>query len=283
MACSFVSYRAIMKDAFDNDSRSLANANLIVSSIVLFVPPLSPLIGGVVQHYVGWRSNFTLHGILAVATICLILRYLHLKPLEKTENRWVESYKKVLNNKSFILNSICSGLASSLMFSFVEVAPYFFQVQLGFSTINYSLVSAAMIVTPVIFILLLKNRISKMDMDKVMVYCALVSLFFSILLIFSYFIMRINPLIIILLCTLVISGNAFQYTATYVAAYRGIDDQIGVSSALFCFIKIFVAASFSLVVSYIYVKNQATLGLIIGLPPLAIIILKMIDRKSIAK
>jgi DHA1 family bicyclomycin/chloramphenicol resistance-like MFS transporter len=283
MSCSFVSYRAIMKDAFDNNSQSLANANLIVSSIVLFVPPLSPLIGGIVQQFIGWRSNFILHAILAVVTLCLILNYLHLKPLTKTKDKWLDSYKKVLSNKSFVLNSICSGLASSLMFSFVEVIPYFFQVKMGFSTIDYSLTSAIMIVVPVIFILLLKNRVSKMNMDKVMIYSALVSAFFSTLLIFSYFIVGINSLVIIGLCTLIISGNAFQYTATYVAAYKNIDDQVGVSSALFCFIKIFIAAAFSLVVSYIYVNNQATLGLIIGLPPLAIIILKIIDRKFVVK
>ncbi|APD50622.1 MFS transporter [Francisella hispaniensis] len=280
MSCSFVSYRAIMKDAFDNDSQSLANANLIVSSIVLFVPPLSPLIGGLVQQFVGWRSNFTLHAVLAIVTIYLIFQYLHLKPLVNTKSRWLESYKKVLSNKSFILNSVCSGLASSLMFSFVEVSPYFFQVKMGFSTIGYSLTSATMIVVPVIFILLLKNRVSKMDMDKVMLYCASISVFFSMLLILSYFIVGISPFIIILLCTIIITGNAFQYTATYVAAYRGVDDQVGASSALFCFIKILMAAAFSLVVSYVYVKNQASLGLIIGLPPLAIIILKIIDVRN---
>ncbi|QLE78320.1 multidrug effflux MFS transporter [Francisella sp. Scap27] len=279
MSCSFVSYRAIMKDAFDKNNQSLANANLIVSSIVLFVPPLSPLIGGVMQQFIGWRSNFALHAILAIVTIYLIFSYLHLKPLASTKDKWLDSYKKVLSNKSFILNSICSGLASSLMFSFVEVTPYLFQVKMGFSTISYSLTSAIMIVVPVIFILLLKNRISRMNMDKVMIYCALISAFFSFLLVISYFTVGINPLIIIILCTLIISGNAFQYTATYVAAYKGVDNHVGASSALFCFIKIFIAAVFSLAVSYIYVKNQATLGLIIGLPPLAIIVLKMIDKK----
>jgi DHA1 family bicyclomycin/chloramphenicol resistance-like MFS transporter len=278
MSCSFVSYRAIMKDAFDDSSQSLANANLIISSVVLFIPPLSPLIGGVVQEFIGWRSNFTLHAILAVVTIYLIFSYLHLKPLINTKEKWSDSYRKVLSNKSFILNSICSGLASALMFSFVQVSPYFFQVEMGFSTMGYSLISATMIVVPVIFILLLKNKVSKMDMDKVMVHCAIISVSFSGLLIMSYFIIGINPLIIVVLCTLIISGNAFQYTATYVAAYKGINDQVGASSALFCFIKIFMAAAFSLAVSHIYVKNQAILGIIIGLPPLAIIILKTLDK-----
>ena len=277
MSSSFVSYRAIMKDVFDDNNQSLANANLIVSSIVLFVPPLSPLIGGVVQQFIGWRGNFALHTILAVITIYLISNYLYLKPLPTIKEKLLDSYKKVLSNKSFILNSICSGFASSLMFSFVEVSPYFFQVRMRFSMISYSLISAIMIVVPVVFILILKNRVSKMDMDKVMIYCAIISLISSILLIFSYFILGVNSLIIIIICTLIISGNAFQYTATYVVAFKKVGNKVGSSSAIFCFIKIFIAACFSLGVSYIHVKNQAILGLIIGLPPLAIIIIKIIE------
>ena len=117
-----------------------------------------------------------------------------------------------------------------------------------------------------------------MDIDNVMIYCAMICVVSSILLILSYFMFGVNPLIIMMICTIITSGNSFQYTATYVAAYKKVSDKVGVSSALFCFIKIFIAALFSLAISYIYVKNQATLGFIIGLPPLAIVIIKMIDK-----
>lgn len=170
MGSSFVFFRAIMKDVF-SDSQSLAKASLVITSIVSLTPPLAPITGGIIQETIGWRGNFTLHSIMAIIITVLIIKYLHLKAIPKRNYNVLDSYKRILTHKVFVLNAICSGLALSLVFVFATLSPFFFQIKLGFSAVEYSFISAGVIIPSAIFLILFKNIISRLDMNKVILYC----------------------------------------------------------------------------------------------------------------
>jgi DHA1 family bicyclomycin/chloramphenicol resistance-like MFS transporter len=282
MGSAFVNFRAIMKDVF-KDSKSLAKASLIITSIVSFTPPIAPITGGFIQEYIGWRANFTLHGILSLMTIFLIVKYLHLEPIAKEQISWFAAYRKILKNKVFILNAFCSGLALSVVFIFVTLSPFFFQVKMHFTPIEYSFILLATIIPPAVFILIFKEKVSSVDMNVVMLACASFSLVMGILLALSYFIVGINPLVIVILCALLFSGNGFQYTASYVCAYQDVHGQVGVASAIFGFIQIATTGIFSSLVSSVTLNNQIYLGLLMSIPPLLILLLKILDVKVLKK
>ncbi|EET19938.1 drug:H+ antiporter-1 family protein [Francisella tularensis subsp. tularensis MA00-2987] len=150
MGSSFVSFRAIMKDVF-SDSQSLAKASLVITSIVSLTPPLAPITGGIIQETIGWRGNFTLHSIMAIIITVLIIKYLHIKAIPKSNYNVLDSYKRILTHKVFVLNAICSGLALSLVFVFATLSTFFFQIKLGFSAVEYSFISAGVIIPSAIF------------------------------------------------------------------------------------------------------------------------------------
>ncbi|MEY8714033.1 MFS transporter [Francisella philomiragia] len=280
MGSSFVSFRAIMKDVF-SDNQSLAKASLVITSIVSLTPPLAPITGGIIQETIGWRGNFALHSIMALAITVLIVKYLHLEAIPKSNYKLLESYKRILSHKVFVLNAICSGLALSLVFVFATISPFFFQVKLGFSAVEFSFLSAAVIIPSAIFLIIFKNKISKLDMDKVILYCGSFSALSGILLALSYFIFGLDAKVIVVLCALAFCGNVFQYTATYICAYKEIHTEIGVASAIFGFIQIAVTTISSSLVSSISLNNQFLFGLLMMVPPLLIVILKMIDLKKL--
>lgn len=59
-------------------------------------------------------------------------------------------------------------------------------------------------------------------MDKVILYCGSFSALSGILLALSYFIFGLDAKAIVVLCALAFCGNVFQYTATYICAYKDI-------------------------------------------------------------
>lgn len=280
MGSSFVSFRAIMKDVF-SESQSLAKASLVITSIVSLTPPLAPITGGFIQEYIGWRGNFALHSLMAITIIFLIIKYLHLEAIPKSKYKLLESYKRILSNKTFVLNAICSGLALSLVFVFATLSPFFFQVRLSFSAVEFSFLSALVIIPSAIFLIIFKNIISKLDMNKVILYCGCFSAFSGLVLALSYFIFGVDPLVIVILCALAFCGNVFQYTATYVCAYKDVYTEVGVASAIFGFIQIIVTTLASSAVSYVNLSNQVVFGILMAIPPFLIVLLKIIDIKTL--
>ncbi|QIW10790.1 MFS transporter [Francisella sp. LA112445] len=282
MGSSFISFRAIMKDVF-SDNHSLAKASLVISSIVSLTPPLAPITGGIIQECIGWRGNFALHSLMAIIVMILIIKYLHLEAIPKSNTKLLESYKKILSNKTFVLNASCSGLALSLVFVFVTLSPFLFQVLLKFSAFEFSLLSTLVIVPPALFLFSFKNKVSKLDMNKVSLCSASFSVFCGLALALSYFIFGLNTIVIIVLCALAFCGNTFQYTATYVCAYKDVNTEVGVASAMFGFIQIAVATVVSSAISYVNLNNQTVFGILMAIPPLLIVLLKIIDIKRESK
>jgi DHA1 family bicyclomycin/chloramphenicol resistance-like MFS transporter len=282
MGSAFVSFRAIMSDVFSHGP-SLAKASLVIGSVVSFTPPLAPITGGLIQELIGWRGNFGIHLVLASITILLIVKCLHLENIPKHTDNIFKSYKNILKNKSFVLNAICGGLGLGLVFIFLTLSPFFFQVKMGFSPVEFSLVSAGIILPPAFFLIIFKNKISKMNMDIVMVCCGITTLIGALALAASYFVVGVSPMVVVILCALTFCGNVFQFTASYMCAYKNIRSQIGVASATYGFIQISTTTIFSLIASTVYLNNQIGLGLLMAVPPLFIILLKIVDLKVLSQ
>ena len=154
---------------------------------------------------------------------------------------------------------------------------------MGFSPVEFSLVSAGIILPPAFFLIIFKNKISKMNMDIVMVCCGITTLIGALALATSYFVVGVSPMVVVILCALTFCGNVFQFTASYMCAYKNIRSQIGVASATYGFIQISTTTIFSLIASTVYLNNQIGLGLLMALPPFFIILLKIVDLKVLSQ
>ena len=75
-----------------------------------------------------------------------------------------------------MLNAACSGFALSIVFVFVTLAPFLCQDVIGLSPTEYSWLLAAIIMPPAILVILLKNIVSRFNMDRVMIGCASISM-----------------------------------------------------------------------------------------------------------
>lgn len=126
MGSSLVSFRAILKDVFKGGN-NLAKASLVISSMVSFTPPIAPITGGLMQDHIGWRYNFLLHFLLSIGMIVLIYKFLQLNDQQSARYKLMNSYRYILGNRTFIINATCSGLALSVVFVFITLAPFYFK------------------------------------------------------------------------------------------------------------------------------------------------------------
>lgn len=63
--------RAIVNDVYDR--KQAARATSIISASLALAPILAPVLGGLVEHYLGWRWNFWLSGGITAAVLLLLM------------------------------------------------------------------------------------------------------------------------------------------------------------------------------------------------------------------
>ncbi|MFV0338615.1 MAG: multidrug effflux MFS transporter [Chthoniobacterales bacterium] len=120
--------RAMIRDIF---SGSKATQVLSYVTVIFGIGPVfAPIIGGWLEHYLGWHSIFFF--MAGFAIFLLITCGLHLPESLPPESRHplhlsttVRDYLKALANRALILRSIAISLATSLIYIYVTSAPVF--------------------------------------------------------------------------------------------------------------------------------------------------------------
>ena len=112
--------RAVVRDVIP-DNKTLAKVSSYLAMIAITTPIFAPLIGGYLQHYFGWRSNFIF--LLSYGFIILSVMFFlfpetnqHLGEGKFSIRKLWEGYQTVLKHPIFIggtLNEITSILSSS--------------------------------------------------------------------------------------------------------------------------------------------------------------------------
>ena len=142
-----------------------------------FIPIIAPVLGGYLQHWFGWRSNFfflLLIGVVAWAIHFFTLpetlpkdRRIKAHPVQLAKN-----YLKVISNRSYGPSVVCLALCNAPLFVFSLVAPFTLQSGLGLNAAQYGemalFVGVGFLVGNIATSYLLKKE--KMSVEKIMLY-----------------------------------------------------------------------------------------------------------------
>jgi len=140
IAAASVSARSIMRDYFR--AKELPQISSYMAMAWALVPILAPLIGGYIQHYMGWRTNFV---FLATAASLLSL-YLYLYLPETNQHARVGrfsfkspffAYKTLLGNKVFTSNMVVLAMLFSIFSIFNTSSSFLYEVHWGASPVVY--------------------------------------------------------------------------------------------------------------------------------------------------
>lgn len=141
---SAVIARSIVADL--TRGREAAAAYSLLAMIMGVAPVIAPLLGGIVDPYIGWRGVFII--LSAIACAQLVISFC-IKESRSEENRTsagvgekIKVFRSLLKDPCFRGYAFAYGFGFACLFAYISASPYILQNQLGLSTFQYSLVFA---------------------------------------------------------------------------------------------------------------------------------------------
>jgi MFS transporter, DHA1 family, multidrug resistance protein len=132
--------RAVIRDLFDQ-----AQAQRLMSQMTMFfgvAPAVAPLIGGVLDAQLGWRSIFWFLALVGLALVMLTLRALPetLPPAQRQPlglRNLLRGYSTLGRNLRFVLVCVATGVSFNGMFIYVLAAPVYLGQHLQWPTTQF--------------------------------------------------------------------------------------------------------------------------------------------------
>ncbi|MFL6823706.1 MAG: multidrug effflux MFS transporter [Xanthobacteraceae bacterium] len=133
--------RAIIRDLYDR--QHAASMIGLVSSVVVLMPMVAPLIGGILDTLFGWEAIFAFTAAVSFAVCAWAMldlpetRNLSLGP--SSERHFRADLAALAASPRFFGYALCAGLGSAPFFSFLGAAPHVVVSMLGRTSAEYGL------------------------------------------------------------------------------------------------------------------------------------------------
>ena len=138
--------RAIARDLFD---RQLTRVMASITVATAAAPGFSPLLGGALDHFLGWRSEFIFVAIFAVCTVTAYVSFVGetIRSARSSMNPLTiaSSYLALLRDIRFVVPARTAGLLMVSLFAIFSSAPRLLVESFGFSPITLGLLFAAIV------------------------------------------------------------------------------------------------------------------------------------------
>lgn len=139
-AAGMVISRAIVRDIYDRNR--VGGMISLVIAVMMIAQMLSPLAGGLLDHWFGWRSIFYVLAIVTTLTVLAIM--LALPETRRTEAKmrgdsFLKDVRALSSSNAFLGYVLCQMLASAIIFVFAGGGPYVVVDHMERSTTEYGL------------------------------------------------------------------------------------------------------------------------------------------------
>jgi MFS transporter, DHA1 family, multidrug resistance protein len=277
VALTVVPIRSVISDLFEGkDLQKMLTYLTIAWSIG---PIIAPALGGYLQQYLGWKSNF--YFLAGYSTLIFIVSLVYLPETTLFKHPFLlketlKRYTGMLGNTVFLSGLLMDGLLYSLLILFSVIGPFLVQKQLGYSSIVYGHVSLLLG-----FSWFLGNILNRFLIDvslylKVQTALWIILLMIVMMLLLTHYVALdlnsiIPPLVIIFLCGGLIFPNYFTRA---IHVYR--ESSAG-AGAIFSSFVFFIASLGSYLGSLLPANNIIPMGMIYLLLTLMCIIIFYVD------
>lgn len=236
--CGTVVARVMVKDAYSKEDQIKILAYL--STAMAISPLITPILGGALQLYFGWRAVFYVLGFFG-----LFLFIFSNQQLQETNThlKWISLrelfriYKQLLKNKIFIGYSLTIGLAWCDYFAFTLESPFILQKTLGLNPVIFGVMVALVTLGYVIGTYLTKKWANHIGWDNLILKACIISLIGSVLLFGLVFSMPLRWEILIFPMIIIMVGVGIIIPCTQGAVMQPFPNIAGIVSGLFFFIQ----------------------------------------------
>lgn len=128
--------RAIMSDAFHGDQ--LLKTSSYVSMSASLGPAIAPILGGYIQYYFNWKTNF-IFLLLASCILFIFIFFFHESspPNKERAVRFRKAIFELLKTKEFVFNFLFSFYMGAILIAYLTDSTFLFQVLLGYNEVQY--------------------------------------------------------------------------------------------------------------------------------------------------
>ena len=263
MGCGFAVASAILADIFDG--KRLAQMTSYAAMVFSLSVILAPVMGGYLQHYMGWQANFFVMMIYAIFLLVMIYWFV----FETNSNtkqkllpkKVIKNYFVLLCNFQFLGNVICLSLVYGLMVSFNIVGPFLLQVVLNINEVSYGklllLVGLSYFIGATVNGFLLKN----FDVHLITMFGLFVIIASSLGLLLAAIAQWFDSVSIIMFTCFSIAGMGLVYPNCFANALSVFEEK-GASGAFIGSVILIGVAIIGVVVTRMHVSNEFGLSYI---------------------
>ena len=117
--------------------RTLAKTMALIGAINGIAPASAPVLGGLLTHWLGWRSIFVCLTLMAALMLLINTKLKETLPSERRyrQSLWkaFEGYRSLIVKSRFMVHVLLKGAALGLLFAYIASAPFIMQTHFGYS------------------------------------------------------------------------------------------------------------------------------------------------------
>ena len=276
---------AILADSFEG--AELNRATAYYSLTYSFVPIVSPLIGGYLQDFFGWRANFAFIFIFTALIYLLILFKLPETHTPDESHKLsvkniLQQFKSVLSSGAYLMSVLIMLLCWSMIISFSIIGPFLFQNVYGFSASQYGwlalLIGIGLLIGNYLNTQLLKRLPSKKIIELGLAVC----LFGSFAMMCVVMLGFANAWTLLSCIMVVMIGSGWVFPNTYAVAASAVPEAKGVANALIGTLILIGAVIITAAISAMHAHSAHTLWIVfVGLNVATLIAYLANPKKSV--
>ena len=253
-ACAAL-WRPVFRDMFSGDQ--LAKVSSYFGIFLIFIISAAPVIGGYLDHYAGWRSNFIFLAVYSfIALIFLVScfketsQHHHLKHLKLSYI--VNNYKELLTHRLFVGLTLCSFLAYGGLFSWVTTGSILLIHGAGMTAISYGWTLTVGGGTAYLLSMQLNGRyVERFGVTNMLRFGISIMLAAGILMLSLSYMLGLNTWSVIIPALLFTFGVSFIFPNVFAKAFTPFGHNAGYAGALYGGIQVAGAGVLGGIVSHI--------------------------------
>lgn len=260
--------RSLARDLLSSNRLAQVGAQIGMASVIFLA--LSPMIGGYIQDYLGWRFGFILLFLMALVLIVAVIFFLpetNLKPdpAATTIQSMKRNYHTLLVSPVFMGYTLCACFAGAGIVAYLAIAPFLLQEVYGLTPVEFGWL--AFIIAGSIFFSGLLNQLLVMKKGiPLMLFCGCIMMFVGGVLMLLFDVLGLIQVETLMLAVAIFCiGAGLTFMNAFAGAFDPFPHIAGTTGALYGFMQDLTAALVSIVIAIISITNAVILGLVLTL------------------
>ncbi|HSW72997.1 MAG TPA: multidrug effflux MFS transporter [Chlamydiales bacterium] len=259
-------WRSIFRDVFSGEELAQYVSYLVI--FITFIVPAAPALGGLLQTYIGWRSNFLFMCFYTLITFFLIAAGLKETNVHRHKERMRFSFIKatyltLFKSPIFMGITVCTFLSYGAFFSWFVTGPVLLIEKAGISSIDFGLIT--FLGGGFAYALsgwLNGKYVKKFGIPNMLRFGWAWMTFAGLLMLLGYFFFGINVWAIAVPVIIFYFGSTFIWPNAFAAAFTPFGKIAGYAGGLYSFMQLGGGAVLGSLMSYLPSKNQVPLALV---------------------